>query len=183
MFKPSRTTFRAARKTNQNLAGNCTGTCLKPTGTFLGTVQEPTVGESTLDLSPPERNFSNRPEPPFELPAKPTRTFRAARKTHRNHTSGIRIVSNQDGIKQQGLRRPCSRAPTAASSMCSSSSTTSTAAGFCRGHLQTLCGCRTNWRRVLTRVVARDFVGGISIIPSRSSCRTLDPLYCRHDAS
>lgn len=27
--------------------------------------------------------------------------------------------------------------------------TASTAAGFCRGHLQTLCGCRTNWRRVL----------------------------------
>ena len=37
--------------------------------------QEPTVGELTLDLSPPERNFSNRPEPPFELPAKPTGTL------------------------------------------------------------------------------------------------------------
>ena len=75
LFKPSRTTLRAARKTHRNLAGNCTGTCLKPTGTFLGTVQEPTVGELTLDLSPPERNFSNRPEPPFELPAKPTGTL------------------------------------------------------------------------------------------------------------
>ena len=77
LFKPSRTTLRAARKTHRNLAGNCTGTCLKPSGTFLGTVQEPTVGELTLDLSPPERNFSNRPEPPFELPAKPTGTLPA----------------------------------------------------------------------------------------------------------
>ena len=69
--------------THQNLAENCTGTFPKPCRTFLGTAREPvrnlpeppTVGELTLDLSPPERNFSNRPEPPFELPAKPTGTL------------------------------------------------------------------------------------------------------------
>ena len=48
-------------------------------------IQEPTVGELTLDLSPPERNFSNRPEPPFELPGQPTGTFRGtAREPVRN---------------------------------------------------------------------------------------------------
>ena len=80
------TTFELQGKpygTHQNLAENCTGTFPKPCRTFLGTAREPvrnlpeppTVGELTLDLSPPERNFSNRPEPPFELPAKPTGTL------------------------------------------------------------------------------------------------------------
>ena len=73
--EPCRELHRNLSETLQNLPGNCTGTCPKPTGTFLGTVQELTVGELTLDLSPPERNFSNRPEPPFELPGKPTGTL------------------------------------------------------------------------------------------------------------
>ena len=80
------TTFELQGKpygTHQNLAENCTGTFPKPCRTFLGTAREPvrnlpeppTVGELTLDFCPPERNFSNRPEPPFELPGKPTGTL------------------------------------------------------------------------------------------------------------
>ena len=78
--------LRTSRKTVRNPPEPCRelqGAFPKPCRTFLGTAREPvrnlpeppTVGELTLDLSPPERNFSNRPEPPFELPAKPTGTL------------------------------------------------------------------------------------------------------------
>ena len=74
-------------ETYRNLPGNCTRTCPKPSGTFLGTVQEPTVGELTLDLTPPETHFSNRPDPSScqENPPEPCRELHGnLSETYRN---------------------------------------------------------------------------------------------------
>ena len=92
------TTFELQGKpygTHQNLAENCTGTFPKPCRTFLGTAREPvrnlpeppTVGELTLDFSPPERNVQtvlnhpsscqeNPPEPCRELHGNLSETYR-----------------------------------------------------------------------------------------------------------
>jgi hypothetical protein len=75
-------------ETYRNLPGNCTRTCPKPSGTFLGTVQEPTVGELTLDLSPPERNVQTVPNHPSscqENPPEPCRELHGnLSETYRN---------------------------------------------------------------------------------------------------